>query len=154
VEERLKILARCELFSTLPRKGLEMVASRCVPGEAKKGASVVVEGKAADGLYIVVRGKVDYIKKVEEKRGLVLFRWGPGDVFALNAVMDGKEHYVSAVAATPVKFLKLAAADLRAVCAADPLYEHRILRQTLLIESNRLRQITVRLREFLAKIIK
>jgi len=72
VEERIKILARCELFSTLPRKGLEMAASRCVPGEAKKGESVVVEGKPADGLYVVVRGKVDYIKKVEEKRGLVL----------------------------------------------------------------------------------
>ena len=72
----------------------------------------------------------------------------------LDPVMDGKEHYVTAVAATPVKILRISPKDLWAVCAADPLYEHRLFGQTLLIQSAGLRQTTLRLREFLAKIIK
>lgn len=154
MEERLKILAECELFKTLPPEALEMAAARCTEGEAEAGETFVVEGKAADRLYVVVEGNVDYIKRVDEKRGLVLFRWRPGDVVGLDAVMDGKEHYVSAVAATPVKYLRLSAEDFWAVCAADPLYEHRVFGQTLLIQSAGLRQTTLRLREFLAKIIK
>ncbi|HUV87589.1 MAG TPA: cyclic nucleotide-binding domain-containing protein [bacterium] len=154
MESRLKILAECKLFKTLPPQALEMAAARCEEGEAEAGEALVVEGKPADGLYVVVEGNVDYIKRVDEKRGLVLLRWQPGDVVGLDAVMDGKEHYVSAVAATPVKYLRFSAEDFWAVCAADPLYEHRVLRQTLLIQSAGLRQTTLRLREFLAKIIK
>jgi CRP-like cAMP-binding protein len=154
VENRIKILAECELFKTLPPEALEMVAARCDEGEAKAGEALVVEGKPADGLYVIVEGNVDYIKKVDEKRGLVLFRWRPGDVLGLDPVMDGKEHYVTAVAATPVKILRISPKDLWAVCAADPLYEHRLFGQTLLIQSAGLRQTTLRLREFLAKIIK
>lgn len=154
MEDRIKILAECELFKTLPPEALEMAAARCDEGEAEAGEALTVEGKPADGLYVIVEGNVDYIKKVDEKRGLVLLRWQPGDVVGLDAVMDGKEHYVTAVAATPVKYLRFSAEDFWAVCSADPLYEHRLFGQTLLIQSAGLRQTTLRLREFLAKIIK
>lgn len=154
MEGRLKILSECELFETLPPEALETAAARCTEGEAETGKALVVEGKPAGGLYVIVEGNVDYIKRVDEKRGLVLLRWQPGDVVGLDGLMDGKEHYVSAVAATPVKYLRLSVEDFWAVCAADPLYEHRLFGQTLLIQSAGLRQTTVRLREFLAKIIK
>jgi CRP-like cAMP-binding protein len=153
VENRVKILTECELFKMLPGEALEMLAARCEPGEARAGEAIIVEGKPADNLYVIAEGRVDCIKRVDEKRGLVLFRWQPGDVMGLNSVMDGKEHYVSAIAAAPVKFLRISAMDFRAVVAADPLYEHRLFRQTLLIQSAGLRQTTLRLREFLAKII-
>lgn len=147
-------MAACELFKTLPPEALEMLASRSEAAAAKEGEVIVAEGKAADNLYVVAEGQVDYIKRVDEKRGLVLFRWQRGDVLALNPVMDGKEYYVSAIATAPVKFLRISAKDFWAVVAADPLYEHRVFRQTLLIQSAGLRQTTLRLREFLAKIIK
>jgi CRP-like cAMP-binding protein len=153
MEDKIKILAACELFKTLPAEALEMLAARCEAGEAGAGDAVIVEGKPADNLYVIVEGRVDYIKRVNEKRGLVLFRWRGGDVLGLNSVMDGKEHYVSAVAAEPVRFLRVLAGDLWSMAAADPLYEHRLFQQTLLIQSARLRQTTLRLREFLAKII-
>ncbi len=153
MEDEIKILAECELFKTLPAEALEALAARCEPGEAGTGDAVIVEGKAADYLYVIVEGRVDYIKRVNDKRGLVLFRWRRGDVLGLNSVMDGKEHYVSAVAAEPVKFLRVSTEDLWSTAAADPLFEHRLFRQTLLIQSARLRQTTLRLREFLAKII-
>lgn len=150
----MKILAECELFKTLPPEALEMAASLCTEGEDEAGKALVVEGKAADGFYVVVEGNVDYIKRVDEKQGLVLLRWGPGDVVGLDAVMDGGEHYVSAVTATAVRYLRLSSEDFWSLCAADPLYEHRLFAQTLLIQSAGLRQTTIRLREFLAKIIK
>ena len=153
MEERLEVLRNCELFKTLPPEALEEAAARCEEGSAREGEVILVEGKPADAVYVLAEGKVDYIKKVDEKRGLVIFRWQAGAVFGLSSVMDGQEHYVSAVATTPVKFLKLPVVDFWAVCAEDPHYEHRILRQTLLIQSGALRQVTLRLREFLAKMI-
>lgn len=154
MEELVKILAECELFKTLPRDAWEMLASRCEVAAAKEGEAILAEGKRADYLYVVAEGRVDYIKRVDEKRGLVLFRWQRGDVLGLDSVMDGKEHYVSAIATAPAKFLRISAKDFWAVAAAEPLYEHRLFRQTLLVQSAALRQTTLRLREFLAKIIK
>jgi CRP-like cAMP-binding protein len=153
-KERLALLQETELFRTLPAEALVAVAAKCEEGQAAEGTALLVEGKPADALFVVASGAVDYIKKVEEKRGLMLFRWERGDVFGLNSVMEGKENYVSAVAASAVTYLKLPVVDFWAVGSEDPLYEHRLFRQTLLIQSARLRQITVRLREFLAKIIK
>jgi CRP-like cAMP-binding protein len=154
LDNRLKTLAGCELFRTLPPEGVEMAASLCTEGEAAAGKALAVEGKTADGLYVIVEGTVDLIKRVDDKRGLVLLRRQAGDCVGLGGVMEGKGHYVSAVAATPVKYLRLSAEGFWAVCAADPLYEHRVFAQALSIQSAGLRQATVRLREFLAKIIK
>ncbi|MGD8719049.1 MAG: cyclic nucleotide-binding domain-containing protein [Candidatus Zixiibacteriota bacterium] len=154
MKERIELLKRCELFKTLPPEGLEAVAERCVPEDVEAGGTILVETRPAESLYVVAAGTVDYIKRVDEKRGLVLFRWQVGDCFGLHSVMDGKEHCVSAVAKGPVKLLRLPVLDFRAVCEEDPLFEHRMLRQILGVQSHRLRQITNRLREFLAKIVK
>ena len=152
--DKAKILARSELFKTLPPAALAAVAAKCEAVRFKEAEPLAVEGRAGDALYVIAEGHVDYVKRMDEKSGLVLLRWGPGDVVGLNPVMEGGAHHVSALAVTPVKCLRLAADDLRALRAADPSLEHRVLAQTLLIQSGRLRQITVRLREFLAKIIK
>ncbi|HUU56364.1 MAG TPA: cyclic nucleotide-binding domain-containing protein [bacterium] len=154
MEERIKILEKCELFRRLPPEALAAAAARCEEGEAKEGDVILVEGKPTDAVYVLADGKVDYIKQVDEKRGLVISRWQAGAVFGLSSVMDGQEQYVSAVATTPVKYLKLPVVDFWAVCAEDPRYEHGIYWQTLLIQSVALRQVTLRLREFLAKMIK
>jgi len=154
VEEKIKILERCDLFRRLPPEALAAAAERCEGRAAKEGEVILVEGKPADAIYILATGKVDCIKQVEEKRGLVVSRWQAGAAFGLSSVMDGQEQYVSVVAKTPVKYLKLPVVDFWAVCAEDPHYEHGVYRQTLLIQSVALRQVTVRLREFLAKIIK
>ncbi len=69
--------------------------------------------------------------------------------------MFGEEPYfVSAVATTPGRYLRLDADDFWAICQAEPQYEHRIFTQALIIQSSRLRQITACLKQFLSKIIK
>ncbi len=153
-DKKLKTLARCNLFKTLPQEGLALAAAACVEGNAKEGEAIVVEGTPADALYVVVAGQVDYVKRVDAQRGLVISRWREGDVFGLNALMDGAGHIASALATTAVKYLQLPAEDFRKLCAADPVYEHRILTQMILLQSSRLRHVTDRLREFLVKILK
>ena len=154
MKDKSKILARCELFKTLPAEALELIAAKAAPLEVNEGDPLIVEGKPSAFLYVIAEGTVDYIKRVDAKSGLVICRWAEGDVVGLDAVIDGKDYFVSAVASTPVKCLRLPAADFHALCDADPQYEHRIYAQALLIQSARLRQITQRLREFLAKILK
>ncbi len=154
MDDKIRILARSELFKTLPSEGLIFAAERCRAAAAKEGEPLIVEGKPAPGIFVITEGRVDYIKRVDAKSGLVLCRWSEGDVLGLDAVMDGREYFVSALATTPVKVLRMATEDFRALCAADPTYEHRIFTQALLIQSARLRQITQCLREFLAKIVK
>jgi CRP-like cAMP-binding protein len=152
--DKRKTLAKTELFKTLSSEGLELAAAKCAAVSFKEGDAVLVEGRAADAVYVLTAGEVNYIKRMDDKSGLILFRWKPGDCFGLNSVLDGQEQFVSAVAATPAQALKIAAADFWALCAADAAFEHRILTQALLVQSGRLRQLTTRLREFLGKILK
>lgn len=153
-KEKLKAIARCDLFKTLPPQAMEMLAAGASEVSAQPGDLLIVEGKPAPGLFVVVEGKVDYIKLVEEKSGLVICRWGEGDVVGLDALFDPAPYFVSAVATTPGRYLRLAPEVVRGVCDADPQYEHRIYTQALFILSNRLRQITLCLRQFLSKAIK
>jgi CRP-like cAMP-binding protein len=154
VEEIIKILEKCELFRRLPPEALEAIAARCERGTAQEGEVILVEGKPADAVYILADGKADYIKLMDEKRGLVISRWEAGAAFGVSSVMDGREQYASVVATAPATFLKLPVVDFWAAVAEDPHCEHGAYRQTLLIQSVALRQVTLRLREFLAKIVK
>ena len=83
LEERIKILEKCELFRRLPPEALAAAAARCEEGAAQEGEVLLVEGKPADAVYVLADGKVDYIKHVDEKRGLVISRWEAGAVFGL-----------------------------------------------------------------------
>ena len=154
MKDRIKAIARCELFKTLPPEGIEMVAARCVEVTAQAGEPLIVEGKPAAGVFVIVEGKVDYIKMVDAKSGLVVCRWAEGDVVGLDRMFEEEPYFVSAVATTPGRYLRLAAGDFRAICDAEPQYEHRIFTQALIIQSSRLRQITACLKQFLSKIIK
>jgi CRP-like cAMP-binding protein len=152
-KEIAKALARCELFKTLLPEAVEKLAAACSLVQAREGDVIVAENSPSDAIYVVVKGSVDYIKRMDEKRGLVLARWRESDVFGLTSVVDGKGHFVSAVAATPGEYVRIPAAELWKVCEADPHFEHRVFTQVLLTQSGRLRQLTVRLREFLSKIL-
>jgi CRP-like cAMP-binding protein len=152
--DKKKTLACAEIFKTLPPDALDMLAGKCDIVSFAEGEPLELEGRPAEALYIIAEGQVDYIKRMDEKSGLVLYRWGPGGVVGLSSCLDGGGQFCSAIAAAPTKALKLPADYFRALCETDPVYEHRVLTQALFLQSGRLRQATVRLREFLAKILK
>lgn len=154
MKKKEQVIARCELFKTLPPEGIALVAERATEARYAPGQPVMVEGQPVPGLFVLCEGTVDYIKRMDDKNGLVLFRWEEGDVFGLGPTLEKRDAVCSAVAQTEARCVLLPAADFAALCEASPLYEHRLFTQALLIQSQRLRQITLRFREFLAKVLK
>ncbi len=150
---RGQILSSCELFKNVAPQTLVRVAKFCEPTEAQPGEAIVVEEMAGDGLYIIAEGEVDYMKSMDEMSSLFLARRGPGDIFGFTSLFDKKGHLVTVIAVTPVKCLRIKTADFFKLCAEDPDFEHHVLEELLIINSNYLRQITLRLREFLTKML-
>jgi CRP-like cAMP-binding protein len=152
--DKIKTLACAEVFKTLPPDALQLLAGKCELVAFKEGDPLVIEGHPPDALYVIAAGQVNYVKRMDEKSGLVLYRWGPGGVVGVSSCIEGGGQFCSAIAAAPTQALKLPAEFFRVLCETDPVYEHRILTQVLFLQSGRLRQATIRLREFLAKILK
>lgn len=152
--DKIKTLARAEIFKTLPPEALRLLADKCELVAFKESEPLVIEGRPPDALYIIAEGEVNYIKRMDEKNGLVLYRWGPGGVVGASSCIEGGGQFCSAIAAAPTQALRLPAKYFQVLCETDPSFEHRILTQILFLQSGRLRQATVRLRDFLAKILK
>jgi len=148
-----QMLSSCELFKNVAPQTLVRVAKFCEPMEAQPGEAIVVEEMQADGLYIIAEGEVDYMKSMDEMSSLFLARRGPGDIFGFTSLFDKKGHLVTVIAVTPVKCLRIKTTDFFKLCAEDPELEHHVLEELLIINSNYLRQITLRLREFLTKML-
>jgi CRP-like cAMP-binding protein len=148
-----QILSSCELFKNVEPQTLVRIAKFCETLEAHAGEAIVVEEMPANGLYIIAEGEVDYMKSMDEMSSLFLARRGPGDIFGFTSLFDRKGHLVTVIAVTPVKCLRLKVADFFKLCAEDPDFEHHVLEEMLIINSNYLRQITHRLREVLTKML-
>lgn len=151
--DKKKILASCPMFDSLPPEAIDTLAEMTQLCAAPQGEAIIIEETVPEGLYIIVEGEVDYMKRMDELSSLFLSRHGKGDVFGFTCIMDKKNSLITAIAATPVQYLLLSSVNFWKFTGMNPLYEHRIMEKSILIHSIFLRQVTVRFREFLAKIL-
>ena len=107
--ERLlaNLLRTTPLFNMVPEDQRPALLARFHPLHAESGQAIVRQGERAGGLYLIVLGAVEVVRRVGERRAVVLATLGEGAYFGEMSLLSGEMASASVVAAGPCELAVL-----------------------------------------------
>ena len=138
-------LAHVDLFSTLDKKELQVLAGSCQERTYGTGSTIFTQGDAGAGLYVLKSGKIRLMQandpdRAEVEIGVV----GAGEVMGEMALLDDMPRSATATAMEEVDVLVLPVWDFRGVLRQHPDMALKLLSAL----SRRLRKVEARRREW------
>ncbi len=120
--ERLlaNLLRTTPLFSLVPEDQRPALLARFHPLHADSGQAIVRQGDRAGGLYLIVLGAVDVVRRVGERRAVVLATLGEGAYFGEMSLLSGEMASASVVAAGPCELAVLPPRDFYDLVSRNP----------------------------------
>jgi len=115
-------LSSVTLFSGLPKKTLQQIASMCHEHRFAPGDEMVTQGDLSGRFYMILEGGAEV-----RANGHVVNTLGPGQHFGEYAVIDSQPRSATVVAATPVRAYSLASITLRPLLKEQPELTYRLL---------------------------
>ncbi len=135
------ILSRVDLFSTLTKKDLQMLAKSSQERSYSAGTTIISQGDTGVGLYVIKNGKVKVVQVASPDRAEeIIALIGPGDVLGEMSLLDDLPRSASAVAVDDVTALLLPIWEFRSTLASHP----DIAMKLLSVLSRRLRKVEAR----------
>ena len=130
-------LARVDLFSTLDKKELQLLAKNCQERTYSAGTTIFSQGDTGVGLYIIKAGKVRVSiahnpDRAEEEVGTL----GAGDIVGEMALLDDWPRSATVTAVEETQTLVLPVWEFRGILRAHP----DIALKMLAVLSRRLRR--------------
>ena len=149
VERIHGMLDKIELFEDLDRAEIRLLARFMATYQAPSGTELIHEGDSGDYLLLVIEGEVDVFKNDKEGLRKRIAVVGPGKTLGEMSMIDGAPRFSSCIAATPTIFGMLTREDLTRIIADQPMLGAKILMQLVVMLSQRLRQTSAKLVNFL-----
>jgi CRP/FNR family transcriptional regulator, cyclic AMP receptor protein len=140
-EERIELLQRVPVFSTLVDEDLAEVAAVAVPRRLEAGEVVFREGDESNTCYIVRSGHARAVREHPDGRTLTLANFGPGDIFGELAMFGDERRSATVETLEEIEVIAILGADMRRLLREHPDISVKLL--TAL--SRRLRETNERL---------
>ncbi|HZR39329.1 MAG TPA: cyclic nucleotide-binding domain-containing protein [Ktedonobacteraceae bacterium] len=138
-------LAKVDLFSTLTKKELQVLAKSSQERSYSAGTTIFSQGDAGVGLYVIKSGKVRITQEVDPDRAEEeLGTAGAGEVLGEMALLDDLPRSATVTAVEDVTALLLPVWEFRSVLRNHP----DIALKLLAVLSRRLRQAETRQHDF------
>jgi len=120
--ERLlaNLLRTTPLFGLVAEEQRPALLARFHPLHADSGQAIVRQGERAGGLYLVVLGALEVVRRVGERRAVVLATLGEGAYFGEMSLLSGEMASASVVAAGPCELAVLPPRDFYDLVAHNP----------------------------------
>ncbi|HVK78276.1 MAG TPA: cyclic nucleotide-binding domain-containing protein [Kofleriaceae bacterium] len=120
--ERLlsNLLFTTPLFTLVPDDQRPALLARFHPLHADSGQALVRQGERAGGLYLIVLGAVEVVRRVGDRRAVVLATLGEGSYFGEMSLLSGEMASASVVAAGPCELAVLPPRDFYEIVSANP----------------------------------
>jgi CRP-like cAMP-binding protein len=100
-----QLLSEIDIFDQIPSQDLETIASAATLKEFNKNDYLFHQGDPADQFCLLMSGKVKLTQITEEGQQVILRYVGPGEAFAVIAVLRKIPYPVTATAVEQVKLL-------------------------------------------------
>ena len=113
--QRVAQLSKVPLFANCSKRELARLLSRVQTESVDAGHTLFVEGAPSSNLYVILTGSA-----VVRKNGRRIARLGPGDVVGELSVILGGPRNATVEADTPIEWLVLDRASLRAAIDEVP----------------------------------
>ncbi len=138
-------LAHVDLFSTLDKKELQVLAGSCQERTYGTGSTIFTQGDTGVGLYVLKSGKIRLTQANDPDRAEVeIGVMGPGEVMGEMALLDDLPRSATATALVDADVLVLPVWDFRGVLRQHPAMALKLLAAL----SRRLRKVEARRREW------
>lgn len=138
-------LAHIDLFSTLDKKELQVLAKSCHERTFKSGTTIFSQGDTGVGLYVIKSGKIRLTQASSQDRAEIdLGTAGTGEVMGEMALLDDLPRSATATAESDVEVLVLPVWEFRGVLRQHPDIALKMLGAL----SRRLRKVETRRREW------
>jgi CRP/FNR family transcriptional regulator, cyclic AMP receptor protein len=138
-------LAHVDLFSTLDKKELQVLARSSQERTYNAGSTIFSQGDTGVGLYVVKSGKIRLTQANNPDRAEIdLGTVGPGEVMGEMALLDDLPRSATATAESDVDVLVLPIWEFRSVLRQHPDIALKLLSAL----SRRLRKVETRRREW------
>jgi CRP/FNR family cyclic AMP-dependent transcriptional regulator len=149
--ERAEMLEMTSLSMHFSWSELEDLAKYVEERMFVGGMVVFHEGDTKAFMCIIYRGKVDIIKETADMKRKLITSLGPGKVFGEMSVIDGSPRSATAVAAHDTVLLVLTKDEYERIIEEKPRLGVKILHMVAVSMSQRLRQTTGTLVEYLGR---
>lgn len=146
-----ELLRRYPFFAPFNVNQLREIAMIADEFEAASGVQVFDEQQAADALYLLLAGAVELTYKSEEEfhpKTRKVFPVGdinPGELFGVSALIEPFKYKTAATATADSRILKIDAAGLRQLVAADSQLGYELMHQVARVIAERLAYTRVQL---------
>ncbi len=121
MDQKVDILARLPLFSTLDQRSMEAVATLAREIAAPAGTVLMREGEPAESFYVIVAGTVHV-----QRTGLPVRSMTSGGFFGEIALIELGERTATATCVTDCQLLMLGRFEFDRVTATFPAIRTRI----------------------------
>lgn len=124
-EEKIKLLAKCDLLRHLPPEEIERILPFVRPRHLGRGEVLFHAGDPGDALYIVANGKVDVMSAADSKpgdgrvAGEKLAELSDGQAFGEMALLSGEPRTATIQASAHTDLLEIAREDFEQLVAKD-----------------------------------
>ena len=114
-------LAHVDLFSSLDKKELRVIAGSCQERQFASGSVLMQQGNTGSGLFVITKGHVKITQEVNPDRAVEeLGTAGPGDVLGEMALLDDLPRSATVTAVEDTTALLLPIWDFRTILRSDP----------------------------------
>lgn len=145
------VLPEGALFARFDSDEIDALAAYLQVYRVGAGLAFITEGDPGDFMAIIIEGRVDVYKQQAYAERTLMGSVGPGKTLGEMSLVDGEPRFATCIAAEPTLFAVLSGAALQRILTEAPQLGQKILLHLLLLLNQRLRAVSAKLVEALAR---
>jgi CRP-like cAMP-binding protein len=133
-------LSKNQLFKAFSEDEISRFCNHLVGYRAEKGDAVFIEGQKTGYLCIIIDGLLHVVKETGTGKSRKITEVSTGQLVGEMALIDGKPHSATAIAAEPVLLAALTERSLNDMVRENPAMGAKLYREIAVLLSHRLRE--------------
>jgi CRP-like cAMP-binding protein len=147
--ELCSMIETTQMFRDFEWHDIEALSGYMQAYEASKGTTLFHEGENGTYLSLIIKGKVDIVKEDHHDKEKIFTSIGPGKTLGEMAIIDGEPRSATAIAAEPTTLAILTKTNFLRIVSEKPGLATKILLKVARLLSQRLRQTSGQLVDYL-----
>jgi CRP/FNR family cyclic AMP-dependent transcriptional regulator len=147
-EQIMALVGRSQFFSECNREDVELLASCMLVYRARAGQTLLCEGGTGDHMLLIIEGDVDIYKTKKSGEQQHLTFVSAGKTLGEMSMIDGEPRFATCAAVNTVMFGVLTRENMVHIIFEKPSLGAKILIKLVIMLSQRLRQTSAKLLQY------
>jgi CRP-like cAMP-binding protein len=145
------LVGQSPFFAEFERGDIDLLAGYMQVYRAQAGQALIREGDEGDFMLLLIAGSVDIYKNNAQGESQLMTSVGPGMTLGEMSMIDGEPRFATCIATDVTIFAVLTRDAMANIILEKPSLGAKILIKLVTLLSQRLRQTSARLLQFMAR---